>query len=742
MEINDSNEDAKNEERESEGHTKEKKDNENNFKNKEEGYNENSFSYEEEYNEDIYIDNEEENKKKKKNKKSISIFSALNKKIKRNKEKANNDEKEQFTKLFEILRKEEDSYEKGVNHINDLIIITPIAEYVKSKQEEWEKNKRSDKFSMKQFAKSIGILQDFNYIFLNNILNKEDIDSFIRYYKFFQFTLTAKQRKEIQNKIKGKCNFPIITKNFIPDTINDIKEIFINICKSLVDLKLTEDKEFLKDLKNIFIINNVYSEKNFDSIIPVEFANRELKLNKLIFEIVDFFYKSSLNYQTIDKDEIKLMKSKCIMFRLFKKIIEKINLFSDDELFTVFNYLFNCIYIFFDVAEAKKNYELFYKIITCCMPFELAQAKELLKELKIMLYEDLIEIDGITLENYVSTKLDDLKAESIIYLKNKEIKVSCKDINWNLSASDFQRLLISDTFMLCFRFPKLREINYLCINDKIKKSYQNLFKTIIQSEIMEEAMNIDEDTKKFKYPFKNDLILNEIENNCFLVPIPAKNYFGISDRNAFAIYLNSFIDSSEIKSIFTDIDNICKFKCHEIKHMYRIYLRLFKPDIQLKTPDINLKGFSTNKLTKNKFTFFKKRMEIMNNIYKSKNVIINVIQKLDYGDVLEFAINGDKQNVFFIKNSFFCLSEDSWKLNKKVFMFKYFEACFDKNFYFKRNSKNIFINNIIDYFKLETNKIIYNEADTTKRSSKGKFNELDNIDNNYCYIPRASHFRK
>ena len=598
---------------------------------------------------------------------------------------------------------------------------------------------------MKQFAKSIDILPDFNYVFLNNILNEKDIDSFIRYYKFFKFTLTANQRKEFQNKIKGKCDLPIIINNFIPDTINDIKEIFIKICKSIVDIELTNNNNFLEDFKNIFINNGVYSEEKFDSIIPVRFANRELKLNKLIFEIVDFFYNKPMNYPSFNEEEIKLMRAKCIMFKSFQQIIEKINFFNDDEFYDVFNYLFNCIYIFFDVPEKRKNYELFYKIITCCLPFELAQAKKLLYHLKITFYEDLIEIDGIELGNYVSNKINDLKADSIIYLKNKEIKVECKDINWNLSATEFQRLLISDSFMLCFRFPKLKEINYLYINDEIKESYKNLFKIIIKSKIMEEAMNIDEDAKIFRYPFNNELILDEIENNCFLVPIPAKNYFGISDRNAFSIYLNSFIDTSEIKKIFVDIDNICKSKCHEIKHIYRIYFRIYKPDIQLKTPEINLKGLNTNKLTKNKYNFFKKKMEIMNNIYRCKNVIINEIKNLDYGDILEFAINGDKQNVFFIKNTFFCLSEDSWNLSKNDFMSKYFKTCFDKDFFFRRNPKNIFINKIIDNFKLKTNKIISNEADTTKRSSKGKideFNELDNIINNYCYIPRASHFHK
>ena len=47
---------------------------------------------------------------------------------------------------------------------------------------------------------------------------------------FFQFTFTASQRKEFQNKIKDKCDINIIKNNFIPDIITDIKEISVNLC--------------------------------------------------------------------------------------------------------------------------------------------------------------------------------------------------------------------------------------------------------------------------------------------------------------------------------------------------------------------------------------------------------------------------------------------------------------------------------------------------------------------------------
>jgi hypothetical protein len=67
------------------------------------------------------------------------------------------------------------------------------------------------------------IIPELNYQFLNTIINN-DIDKFFDYYKFFQFTFSASQRKEFQNKIKDKCNLPIIINNFIPDSITDIQK--------------------------------------------------------------------------------------------------------------------------------------------------------------------------------------------------------------------------------------------------------------------------------------------------------------------------------------------------------------------------------------------------------------------------------------------------------------------------------------------------------------------------------------
>ena len=146
--------------------------------------------------------------------------------------------------------------------------------------------------------------------------------------------------------------------------------------------------------------------------------------------------------------------------------------------------------------------------------------------------------------------------------------------------------------------------------------------------------------------------------------------------------------------------------------------------------------------------FLKKKDDIMSEIYSLKCVPTNLIDELDYGDVLEFAINGKKQNVFFFLNSLFCLSEKSWEMNKGDFMVKYFQTCFKKNFKFNKDKDNTFINNIINYFEIKTGLTVVNTADINKSSSKEVLNEsnslvIDNcIDNNYYYIPKASHFRK
>lgn len=681
-----------------------------------------------------------------KEKDSSNTSKILNKKKKREKKSLTEKEKDQ-NKIHELIQQLIQEEESAIE-CEPTIIIKPIYKYVSEKQQEWENSKKSGKnlLSDKTFAKSFRIIADFNYEFLIKILNgdqKIDIEEFSQYYQFYQFTLSVSQRKLIQEKLGDKCNsFPMIKNNYVPEYIKSTRQIFESICNSLIDITDYYGENFEKNLIDIFNKNHIYSQGLFKSFIPVRFGNNDLKINKLIFEIIDFFYKSSM-VAKLSKEEIKLISKKVMIFQLFKPIFNKFYLFNDDTLFNTFDYLFNVLYVYFDAISDKRNLELFIKIITCCMPFEIEKAKNILPKLFNHVECDTIYIDGTDLRNYDFSKINELKPETKILFKERDIKVECKDINWNLTPVEFIYFLNNDKFMICFQFSKLTKINYLYINDNIEKSYKNLFKLIMKSKIMKKVMNIDENTKFIKYPFDDDSILEEIENYIYLVPLPADNYYGITDRNSFSIYINSFIKTTNFRTIFIDIDNIIKSKCHEIKHLYRIYLHIYNPDVQLKTPEIKASGLSTNGLTKNKKEYFKKMREIIDIIYKSKDISLVKKEKLDYGDILEYAIHGNKQNVFFIKNSLFCLSEKSWTLEIKKFMENYFDSCFDRELNFINNASNIFISSIISYFKIKTGLMVSNDADTSKRSSKESNDDDfdDNNNNDHYYFDKASHFR-
>ena len=599
---------------------------------------------------------------------------------------------------------------------------------------------------MEEFADSINIIQDFNYKLLNIELENKNLEKFIKYYKFYQFTLSASERIEIQKKIKDTPNLPLIIKNnFISETTKDIKDIFISLCNSIVNIEGYGQNDFPERLKHIIIDNGVYLDEKFSSFIPVVFANRELQINKLILEIVEFFLQSSMNVKISDEKQIELIQDKFLMFELFKNIFAKFESFKDDnELIKVFNYLFNCIYVYFDVEKSKRNKNLFELIILCCMPFDIQVAKALLAKLKLRINKNFISINEKDLINF---DISELTESSTVEFKSLNIKISCEDINWYLKHDDFLEFLKSDNFMLCFRFPKISEINHLCINDDLKNNHKRLFNKIIKSKIMKHAMNIDEEAKVFQYPFQNDAILEEIENNCFLVPLPAKNYFGITDKLSFTIYLDSFIDTSNQIKVLIDIDNINKSKCHEFKHIYRVYSHINKPDIELKSPEKHYKSFAECKLTMNKAKYIEEKYSLRQILYIYKNVKITDEQKdnIDYGDVLEFAISGDKQNVFFPKNSYFCLCELSWDLSIKDFTRRYFETCLDKEFYFSKKKDNIFLDSIIDNLKIGTNVSISNLPDCSKRSSKQNYKGADggeDNENEFVFIPKVSHFRK
>ena len=77
--------------------------------------------------------------------------------------------------------------------------------------------------------------------------------------------------------------------------------------------------------------------------------------------------------------------------------------------------------------------------------------------------------------------------------------------------------------------------------------------------------------------------------------------------------------------------------------IYIDYIYICDPKISKNTPEINRKTLKTNYLLKDN----------LKNIYDQREIPKNENDYLDYGDILEFAYNGDKQEIFLLKTQYF-----------------------------------------------------------------------------------------
>lgn len=620
---------------------------------------------------------------------------------------------------------------------NKLKTIISISQYFQKKiSEDWKSMQISD---LKKYCESTEIFSESNFKLLNELLDS-DLDAFIQYYPKYQFTLTLDQRKLLQKKIKDCDNIPNIRNNYIKEETKSIRDLFIKISNLILDTNFTDDN-CIENLVNQIKSNGVFINDNIEFFIPVNFGKCEIKFNKLIIDLVLFIFGKNMgNLNNLNDEEKELIIIKISQFKESAIFYQKSGMYNDETLFKICDYLINCYYILNEVDDSLKDFDNLRKIISCCLPFELDTAINFIKESKIFASKVKFEIDDIIFKKYNPLNLN---KNSRIKLTNGKITIEAKaeDINWALKPNIFFQQFNYDNFTLCFRFHKFNDFNYINLDGEIKNNYQSLIRAILKSKTMEECMNIDSDARKFKYPFSEEVVIKEIEEHTLFVPFPAKNFYGYSDKTSFTIYMNSSINSSNLKTIFIDFDNLSKSKFHEIKHIYRLYMHINEPSILLRAPEIKKISISRNKLLKDNIKSFKKNEAKVTELYNKRIIPKSEINYLDYGDVLEFAINGDKQDVFFIKNSLFCLAEESWKKEPSDFFDSYFESCHVKKFTFRPSKDEIFIKSVMKFFNLPNRLEITNEANFSKRASHRPLNNSfeEEIDNFCVFIPRANH---
>ena len=501
-----------------------------------------------------------------------------------------------------------------------------IQSYKEEKMKEWNlmDKKKLDINDLKIFVKEkYDIHNDSQKLYMEYLI-KNDKKEFIEHYSKYQFVLNLDTRKEIQNKIKDDkelMEISMIKNNIIPDDCISLRNILINILKNILknfnNAKLHKESIDI-DLKKIFIENHAYFSIPFDYLIPTKYSdNLEYKYNILIYEVIHFLFpwEQILEAKNITEEKTSIYE-KILLFEFISIFLDKENMLNDDEIINRCDYIFNLFDIYFQVESFNRNLGLLKIILTTCIPFDINIAKNQLKIMKNFIISQL-DINGSPLEKF---DLENLKEDSEITLKNKTgktITVKTKEINWYL-GNHFFYYFNNNIFMICFTYETLLNKNYIKMKP-MNEPFTELFKKMIKSDIIKEAILKDSEAVQFEYLFLNDDIINECLQSIYYVPFPVTGLYGYTDKSSFKTYIYSNLNVNSITSTLTEYDNIFKTKIHEFKHISRIYYHLFNIHISLGTP-------KTNKQKKNlisdNFQFMKNRIDEMKEVYKSKVFVI------------------------------------------------------------------------------------------------------------------------
>ena len=632
-----------------------------------------------------------------------------------NKEKRQKNSKSETKKIRERSRERiisENNNKIKINEIDDSNSKESISIYKYISQN--NDDLKNEKITLEEYISKNDVDQEKIYLMLEKLLNT-DKNAFYNLYSKEQFKLTYENRSKLQKKFN---NYKDIPESILKNIINyEIKTIFINILTNITEkIHLNVD-----DIKNIFINNKVYFEKEIDFKVPNKYGSKELKYYSLLSDVYYYF---------INKPEINL-EEKSTVFMYLSPLIEKMNYLNEEELISCSNLLINILYMFLD--NETINDSLFTKIVSSCFPFDINIANKTLASITkypvMKINGELININNCNLKdgNEIIT-FEKIKVK-------KKFEIAAKNINWYL-GNELPAIFNSDLFMLCVRYPYNNNFNYFCMDTNIKNSVDSFFNLIISSPPMKQAMLIDSESSKYKYFLENKEILKEMEDNVHYVILPFENYYGFTDKKSMDIYINVFIkyDSNFILTL-------CKFelffisKAHEFKHASRIYLRLYNNKTKIKTPEMNIKNFNGKMAYLKKIFYNSKKKLIDATINCSQNSQEFNEKFSEYGDLLEISLFGHKLNKLFLKTIIFCLTESSWELSPTEFYYNY--SCNmekTKSEKLEDLCRENFLKQLYEYFNFQQRDKYYNNLVISKSSNYNK-----NLDYQIISIERKSH---
>ena len=342
-----------------------------------------------------------------------------------------------------------------------------------------------------------------------------------------------------QDENKNEINIDVINENSELDKIDIYFDWDNKNYGEMVEVDMSEFEEKKTNLKN-FIDEYLkeHSENNDNNIVMeveegyLDKKNKDISKNKKNEEYDDINTKSKMDvvkdFLQIHAKKLNIYKSE--LYYLFKQD-------NDEKIIKDIEF----IYYYLLFRDGKTTNEVYDSYPNC-------------------LYNDL------TIQNKNIYKLFEKKID-------EKVKNSINKDELVFANLDMDLLKIKDN-VFCnrtkyYKYPKNIEKNIYKENEKL---FRNFLKEIYQSPLLEEIFYLTPEFNDFKYPLKDDEILNEMIDNTIFVPFFDKTLVGYTQKLFGKVYISNNLfakqyNKNDISEIIIKISLTLNTMIHEqLKH--------------------------------------------------------------------------------------------------------------------------------------------------------------------------------
>ena len=477
-----------------------------------------------------------------------------------------------------------------------------------------------------------------------NSLSKIKLFSFLFYINNLECNFSHTENnyyKNITEKIKEKIISFSSEKdlNFkIPNNYGNYElqyytylNLFVNYFSEKLDQKRKNKesidiKEIINESNELFFDWDKTSYGNKEIIDITEFELNKNKLKEFIQESIDKNKKKNKNGINIEKSNDKSNKiNKNEEQRKYRKIL--------------------CNFIDRNVKKLKK----FEKEIYYLFKQEINDEK-IIKNIEFIYYYLLFTKEGCELYNsYPNCLLNNPSIKNDKYIdrfyqfaliNNKNSKESIKNDEltfYNLDS--FFESKKDNPFCnraKYFNYPTLLKKNIFQTNQDIYNNFKESLKNIYKSKLLEEIFYLIPEFNEFKYPLKDEEILNEMIENTIFLPYDQEELHGYTQKQFSKIYISTNIFQKEyskedISKIVVDIGFLFNTLIYEQFNNY-LKVLLYYNSFRFREKKRLCKGSSEYKQNQ----FFIDNLSII--FSKYKNMIIKPI--IDRGYMTEVYLYG------------------------------------------------------------------------------------------------------